>query len=99
MDRLRELYRQYYYSLPTERWMSKRKHRFKAKPLDEMTELEMMAGMNRDEAERELEEYFNESVKNGTLTWDDSWGSWFYQDKEISTLILLKEWFVKESVA
>lgn len=96
MTQLRELYTKYYYSLPTEKWMSKRNHMFKAKPLNEMTDIEMMSGTNRDNAERELEQYFKESVKNGTLTWDDSWGSWFYQDKEIPTLILLKAWFKKE---
>lgn len=98
MERLRELYTKYYHSLPSERWLRKRSHRFKAKDVDDMTDIEMMCGSDREEAERELEEYFDTAVANGTLVWDESWGSWFYQDSECPTLILLKKWFDKKEI-
>ena len=94
MDKLRELYLVYYNSLPTQRWQSKRRHRFKARPLDDLSEVEMMIGANRDYAEQQLEEYFDNCILNKEITWE--WGNhWFHQDEEIPSLILLKEWFIK----
>lgn len=86
MEKLRELYAEYYHSVPTEKWLSKRRHRFKAKPLKDMTDIEMMSGINRDEAEIALEEYAK------TIEYDESWG-WFHQDEVYPELILLREWY------
>lgn len=96
MDKLKELFKRYYYSCPTERWMSSKKHLFKAKPVNEMTDIEMMCGVNRDVAEKELMDYLNEVIIPQGWQWGKQW---FYQDDEIKELVLLKDWFEKERVA
>jgi len=85
-------YKDYKYSTPSERSDGKRKCYFKALPVDELTDEQMVYGMNREYAQAKLEGYILCMILRGHLKWKDEWGSWFWASKEDKDLILLKKW-------
>lgn len=93
LDTVRELYIAYKYSLPSERSESKRKKYFKALPLEELTDEQLIYGVRRDAAQYMLEAFILCAIINGDFVWDEGiHGKWFYQDKLDSDLVILRSW-------
>lgn len=91
---IRELYRGYKYSLPSERSDSKRRKYFKALSIEELTDEQLMVAQKRETAQARLEGLILCSILAEQLMWDEDVmdGKWFYQDKKDSDLIILKAW-------
>jgi hypothetical protein len=96
LDKIRELYIAYKFSLPSERSDKKRKKYFKALPIDELTDEQLICGTRREIAQYMLEAFILCSIINGDFAWDDEiHGKWFYQDKLEQDLVILKNWITK----
>lgn len=96
LDKVRELYITYKFSLPSERSDKKRKKYFKAFPIDELTDEQLICGARREIAQYMLEAFILCAILNGDFTWDDEiHGKWFYQDKLEQDLVILKNWITK----
>lgn len=92
MTIIEELYRNYKYSLPSERSCNKRKQYFKALSVDELTDKQMMTGCLREGAQSRLEGFILCSILQGLLKWNNDWGTFFWQSETDSDLILLRKW-------
>ena len=96
LDKVRELYITYKFSLPSERSDKKRKKYFKALPIDELTDEQLICGVRREIAQYMLEAFILCAILNGDFVWDDEiHGKWFYQDKLEQDLVILKSWITK----
>lgn len=95
LDRIRELYIVYKYSLPSERSEHKRKKYFKTLPIEELTDEQLIRGVRREVAQYALEAFILCAILNGDFVWNEEvHGKWFYQDKEEPDLVILKSWIV-----
>ena len=81
-----ELYTQYKYSTPSER--DNTRHYFKALPASELSDAQLVYGMNRLEARIRLEAYILLAWITG-LIWADP-SKFFYQGKDKDFIILKK---------
>ena len=96
LDKVRELYIAYKISLPSERSDKKRRKYFKAMPIDELTDEQLIYGTRREVAQYMLEAFILCAILNGDFVWDDEiHGKWFYQDKIEQDLVILKTWITK----
>lgn len=96
LDKVRELYIVYKFSLPSERSDKKRKKYFKALPIDELTDEQLLYGARREVAQYMLEAFILCVILNGDFVWDDKiHGKWFFQDKIEKDLVILKKWITK----
>jgi hypothetical protein len=88
------LYRVYKYSLPSERSDNKRKKYFKALPLEEITDKELIYAERREVAQAILEGFVLCMILTGKLVWDEKAmnGKWFYQSKTDPDLVVLRSW-------
>ena len=91
---IEDLYHQYKYSTPSERSENKRRKYFKALPIDELSDAELVCGEPREVMQCVLEGHILCCILSGDLTWQDKWGSFFYQGKD-PDFILLKKWIEK----
>lgn len=82
----------YKHSIPSERSESKGRKYFRALSERELADEDMMYGVPRDMAQAELEGFVLCSMLEG-VTWDESWGKWFWQSPNDKDLVLLREWF------
>jgi hypothetical protein len=97
LDKIRELYMIYKYSLPSERSDKKRKKYFKALPIEDLTDEQLIYGARREVAQYMLEAFILCAIINGDFVWDDTiHGKWFYQDELESDLVILKNWIKGE---
>ena len=94
LHQIRELYRNYKYSLPSERSDSKRRKYFKALTIDELSDEQLMCAQKREETQAALEGFVLCSIIAGHLVWDDDvmQGAWFWQSRSDSDLVLLRRW-------
>ena len=93
LDTVREMYRTYKYSLPSERSAKKHKKYFKALPIEELTDEQLIYGARREVAQYMLEAFILCAIINGSFVWDEEiHGKWFYQDKLDSDLVILRSW-------
>ena len=96
LNKVRELYIAYKFSLPSERSDKKRKKYFKALPIDELTDEQLIYGARREIAQYMLEAFILCAIINSDFIWDDEiHGKWFYQDKLEQDLVILKNWITK----
>ena len=96
LDKARELYVAYKFSLPSERSDKKRKKYFKALPIEELTDEQLIYGVRREVAQYMLEGFILCAIINGDFIWDDEiHGKWFYQDKSEQDLVILRNWITK----
>ena len=96
LDKIRELYVIYKFSLPSERSDKKRRKYFKALPIDELTDEQLIYGTRREVAQYVLEAFILCAIINGDFVWNDEiHGKWFYQDKIEQDLVILKKWITK----
>ena len=92
MSIIEELYQSYKYSLPSERSCNKRRQYFKALRVDELTDKQLMTGCIREGARARLEGFILCMVLNGSLKWDESWGTFFWQSEKDDDLVILRRW-------
>lgn len=96
LDKVRELYMIYKFSLPSERSDNKRRKYFKALPIDELTDEQLIYGTRREVAQYMLEAFILCAIINGDFIWDDEiHGKWFFQDRIEQDLVILKNWIIK----
>lgn len=87
------LYKNYKYSLPSERSDSKRRQYFKALPVDKLTDKQMATGERREIARAKLEGFILCMIVDGFFVWDEKeMGKWFYQSKNDPDLVILRRW-------
>ena len=91
---LEVLYRVYKYSLPSERSDNKRRKYFKALPIEEITDEQLMLAERREYARAVLEGFVLCMIVSGQLVWDEQVmrGKWFYQNESDPDLVLLRSW-------
>lgn len=90
---IRELYKGYKYSLPSERSDSKRKKYFKALSINELTDEQLMCAGKRETTQAALEGFILCSILDGSFVWDEeSMGKWFWQSKTDGDLVILRSW-------
>ena len=88
-----ELYQNYKFSLPSERSDNKRKKYFKALPIEEISDEQLMVAERREVAQARLEGFILCTTIAGYLEWEeDRFGKWFYQSKGDPDLIILRIW-------
>ena len=91
---IRELYKNYKYSLPSERSDNKRRKYFKALPMEEITDEQLMVAERREVSRAALEGLVLCLIVSGQLVWDEEVmnGKWFWQSKTDPDLIVLRSW-------
>ena len=90
---IEELYKSYKYSLPSEKSESQRRKYFKALSIDAISDEQLMIAERREVAQCALEGFILCAILMGNFTWDeDKLGKWFWQSKNDSDLIILKQW-------
>lgn len=93
LDTIEELYKVYKYSLPSERSDNKRKKYFKALPMEEITDAQLMVAERREVACATLEGFILCMIVSGQLMWDEGlMGKWFWQCPSDPDLIILRSW-------
>lgn len=92
MEQIEYLYRDYKYSMPSERSDNKRKCYFKALSAEELTDEQLVCGENREVARAILEGFILCMILKGELKWIDDWGSWFFQSSADKDLVILRSW-------
>ena len=88
------LYKVYKYSLPSERSDNKRRKYFKALPIEEITDEQLLVAERREYARAVLEGFVLCMIVSGKLVWDEKImnGKWFYQSDLEPDLVLLRSW-------
>ena len=88
------LYRVYKYSLPSERSDNKRRKYFKALPMEEITDEQLMVAERRECSRAVLEGFILCMIVSGQLVWDEEVmnGKWFWQSKYDPDLVVLRRW-------
>ena len=87
------LYKEYKYSLPSERSDSKRQAYFKALSADKLTDAQMARGKKREVARAQLEGFILCMIVSGAFVWDEEkMGKWFWQGKYDPDLVILRSW-------
>ena len=89
---IEELYRNYKYSLPSERSDNKRTKYFKALSISEMTDRQLIIADRREGAQARLEGFILCAIISGKFKWTEEMGNWFYQSKNDPDLVILKSW-------
>lgn len=92
MEQIEYLYKNYKYSMPSERSDNKRKCYFKALSAEELTDEQLVCGENREVARAILEGFILCMILKGELVWNSEWGNWFYQSKTDKDLVILRSW-------
>ena len=94
LDMIEQFYNNYKYSLPSERSDGKRKKYFKALPMEEITDEQLMTAERREFSQAALEGFVLCMIVSGKLVWDEEvmCGKWFYQSKTDPDLVLLRSW-------
>ena len=93
---IEHLYHAYKHSVPSERSESHRKSYFKAMPEKSLTDEDMMYGERREVARCKLELNILRHLLWGQLTWENDWGSWFWQSPNDKDLVILRKWIEPE---
>lgn len=92
LKRIEELYREYKYSIPTKKSQSKRKHYFKALPIEEIPDMMLLISKQRDEAEWELIKAVL-NLKHSCIAKEQWDYGWFYKGTD-PDFIILKDWLM-----
>lgn len=90
---LRELYKNYKYSLPSARSDSKRKKYFKALPIEQIPDDKLLIAGRRETMQAALEGFVLCAIITDQFKWDEEiMGKWFYQSEKDPDLVLLRSW-------
>ena len=91
VEKLENLYRRYRHSLPGERDNVKRSY-FLALNEEDLSDEDILYGERRYIARFRLEFYVLCAIVSGALTWDENWGSYFWQSQVHKSLVILRSW-------
>lgn len=94
LDIIEDFYDKYKYSLPSERSDSVRRKYFKALPIEQISDEQLMIAERREIACARLEGFILCMILTGQLTWDAISTGWFWQSKNDADLVLLKKWII-----
>lgn len=90
---IEELYKNYKYSLPSERSDNKRKKYFKALPVEKIPDAMLFTAERREVAQAKLEGFILCTILNGDFVWNKAtMGKWFWESKNDPDLVILKKW-------
>ena len=89
---IEKLYENYKYSLPSERSDSKRRKYFKALSIEELPDDKLTTAKRREVARAKLEGFILCTVLSDKFKWTEDMGSWFWQSKNDSDLVILRNW-------
>ena len=90
---IEEFYKNYKYSLPSERSDNKRKKYFKALTIDKLSDKQLMVAERREVAQAQLEGFLLCMILEGKFVWDEStMGKWFWQSNSDPDLVILRSW-------
>lgn len=94
LNKIEELYKEYKYSLPSERSDNKRKKYFKALPMEEITDEQLMVAERREFSQAVLEGFVLCMIVSEQLVWDEEImnGKWFWQSNNDPDLVVLRSW-------
>ena len=94
LNKIEELYKEYRYSLPSERSDNKRRKYFKSLPMEEMTDEQLMTAERREFSQAVLEGFVLCMIVSGQLVWDEEImnGKWFWQSDIEPDLVVLRSW-------
>lgn len=87
-------YELYKHSRPSERNDARQHRYFNALRESALDDEDMRFGEQREYAQARLEIFVLCLILNGSFTWDDSWGKWFWQSQDDKDLVILKKWIV-----
>ena len=90
LSQIEKLYADYKYSLPSERSDNKRRKYFKALPMEELTDKQLMIAHSRETAQAKLEGFILCMTLNEKLKWTNDMGKWFWQSQKDPDLVILK---------
>lgn len=85
-------YELYKHSKPSERSDSRSQRYFNALRFNELDDDDLKYGVQREYAQAQLEIFVLGLILNGSFTWDESWGKWFWQSQDDKDLVILKKW-------
>jgi len=91
-EAIHELYKNYKYSLPSERSENKRKSYFKALSVDEISDEQLMSAERREIAQAKLEGFILCMILMNVFTWDEFADRWFWQSENDPDLVILRSW-------
>ena len=91
---IENLYKDYKYSLPSERSDNKRRKYFKALPMEEITDEQLMVAERREFSQAVLEGFVLCMIVSRQLVWDEDvmQGKWFWQSNNDPDLVVLRSW-------
>lgn len=90
------LYSSYRVSLPSKRSDQKKRTYFKALPIEEISDTQLMKAERREVAQARLEGYILCVILEKKFVWnEDTMGKWFWQSKGYPDLVILKKWIEK----
>lgn len=90
---IQSLYRDYKYSVPSERSETRRRQYFKALEEKDLPDEALLYGIPREVARFRLEMYILSSILDGSLSWDNGiMKGWFWKSEEDKDLIIFKKW-------
>jgi hypothetical protein len=94
LSKVEKLYKDYKYSLPSERSDSKRRKYFKALPIEEIPDDKLLIAKRRETMQAALEGFILCAVITDQLKWDEEimGGKWFYQSEKDPDLVILRSW-------
>lgn len=92
LSKIEKLYASYKYSLPSERSDGKYRKYFKALSIEELPDDKLLTAARREITRAELEGFILCVVLTGKFQWAENMGSWFWQSKNDSDLVILKNW-------
>lgn len=92
LEAIERRYKMYKHSVPSERSESHRRSYFKALPEEELTDKDMMYGDRREYTRYILESFVLAMIMCGAFTWNESWGTWFWQSEKDKDLVILRKW-------
>ena len=93
IEELERLYQQYKYSCPSEKSQSKKNTYFKALSMEELDDVFLITGEDREVARAALEGFVLCMIILGELQWSNlQEKGWFWQSPNDKDLVLLKQW-------
>ena len=96
INHIENTYQFYKFSLPSERSDKKRRTYFKALPIDELSDEQLMFAGRREVEQARFEGFILCAILSGKFQWnEEKLGKWFWQSKSDPDLVILKRWVEK----
>lgn len=92
LDTIEDLYFKYKHSLPSERSESRRRKYFKALPIEQISDEQLMVAERRETSCARLEGFILCMILENQLEWDKISSGWFWQSNADADLVILKKW-------